>query len=159
MLKGVNDSLADARELVRLLKDIPSKINLIPFNPWPGAPFERSTNASIQAFGDYVNNAGFASPVRTPRGEDIMAACGQLKSDSVKQRASGPVGRRSGGPRRRGADGGGKGSRADALASVLGPHLQHSLWPNTPTLHSPPLDQFRLDRPPCSISSTRSGSI
>jgi len=88
MLKGVNDSLADARELVRLLKDIPSKINLIPFNPWPGAPFERSTNASIQAFGDYINNAGFASPVRTPRGEDIMAACGQLKSDSVKQRAS-----------------------------------------------------------------------
>ena len=66
----------------------PFWFNLIPFNPWPGAPFERSTNASIQAFGDYINNAGFASPVRTPRGEDIMAACGQLKSDSVKQRAS-----------------------------------------------------------------------
>jgi len=86
MLKGVNDSLADARELVRLLRGIPAKINLIPFNPWPGAPFERSTQASIQAFGDFINNAGYASPVRTPRGEDIMAACGQLKSDSVKQR-------------------------------------------------------------------------
>ena len=84
MLKDVNDSPADARALVRLLKDIPSKINLIPFNEWPGAPFERSTNKAIKIFGDIVNAAGFASPVRTPRGEDIMAACGQLKSDSVK---------------------------------------------------------------------------
>jgi 23S rRNA (adenine2503-C2)-methyltransferase len=87
MLKGVNDSLADARELVRLLRGIPSKINLIPFNPWPGAPFERSTDAAIQAFGDFINAAGYASPVRTPRGEDIMAACGQLKSASIRQRA------------------------------------------------------------------------
>lgn len=86
MLKDVNDSDADARELVRIIKGIPAKINLIPFNPWPGSPFERSTNKRIQAFGDIVNRAGYASPVRTPRGEDILAACGQLKSAS--QRAS-----------------------------------------------------------------------
>lgn len=84
MLKGVNDSLADARELVRLLQGIPSKINLIPFNPWPGAPFECSSHRSIKIFSDFINAAGYASPVRTPRGQDIMAACGQLKSDSVR---------------------------------------------------------------------------
>jgi 23S rRNA (adenine2503-C2)-methyltransferase len=88
MLKGVNDSPADARALVRLIKGIPAKVNLIPFNPWPGAPFERSTEEAIKAFSDIVFAAGYASPVRTPRGEDIMAACGQLKSDSVKQRRS-----------------------------------------------------------------------
>ncbi len=88
MLKGVNDSPADARALVRLLKGIPAKVNLIPFNPWPGAPFERSTPERIAAFSDVVFNAGYASPVRTPRGEDIMAACGQLKSASVKERRS-----------------------------------------------------------------------
>jgi len=80
MLKGVNDSLADAKELVRLLRGIPAKINLIPFNAWPGAPFECSSDEAIQKFGDYVNEKGYASPVRTPRGRDIMAACGQLKS-------------------------------------------------------------------------------
>jgi 23S rRNA (adenine2503-C2)-methyltransferase len=88
MLKGVNDSPAEAKELVRLLKNIPAKVNLIPFNPWPGAPFERSTDAAINAFAEIVFNAGYSAPVRTPRGEDIMAACGQLKSDSVKLRAS-----------------------------------------------------------------------
>jgi 23S rRNA (adenine2503-C2)-methyltransferase len=88
MLKDVNDSLADARALVRLLRGIPAKINLIPFNPWPGAPFERSTEAAIRAFGDFVNDAGYASPVRTPRGEDIMAACGQLRSDSRRLSAA-----------------------------------------------------------------------
>jgi 23S rRNA (adenine2503-C2)-methyltransferase len=88
MLKGVNDSPAEAKELVRLLGGIPAKVNLIPFNPWPGAPYERSTSAAIKVFSDIVNAAGYASPVRTPRGEDIMAACGQLKSDSVKQRKS-----------------------------------------------------------------------
>lgn len=88
MLKGVNDSLADAKELVRLLKGIPAKINLIPFNPWPGAPYECSDWAQIEKFADVVNRAGYASPVRSPRGRDIMAACGQLKSDSMKQRAS-----------------------------------------------------------------------
>jgi 23S rRNA (adenine2503-C2)-methyltransferase len=88
MLKGVNDSPAEARELVRLLRGIPAKVNLIPFNPWPGAPYERSTEAAIRVFGDIVNAAGYASPVRTPRGVDIMAACGQLKSDSVKLRRS-----------------------------------------------------------------------
>jgi 23S rRNA (adenine2503-C2)-methyltransferase len=88
MLKGVNDSLADARELVRLLRGIPAKINLIPFNPWPGAPYECSDWAQIEKFAEVVNRAGYASPVRTPRGRDIMAACGQLKSESVKQRAS-----------------------------------------------------------------------
>ncbi len=88
MLKGVNDSLADAKELVRLLSGIPAKINLIPFNPWPGAPYECSDWAQIERFAEVVNRAGYASPVRTPRGRDIYAACGQLKSASVKQRAS-----------------------------------------------------------------------
>ena len=84
MLKGINDSDADARALVKLLAGIPAKINLIPFNPWPGAPYECSDNARMQAFADIVNKAGYASPVRRPRGRDIMAACGQLKSASVK---------------------------------------------------------------------------
>ena len=88
MLKGINDSPADARALVKLLEGIPSKINLIPFNPWPGAPYERSTDRAIQVFGDIVNSAGYASPVRTTRGEDIMAACGQLKSASVRLSAA-----------------------------------------------------------------------
>jgi 23S rRNA (adenine2503-C2)-methyltransferase len=88
MLKGVNDSLAEARALVRLLAGIPAKINLIPFNPWPGAPYECSDWSQIEKFAEIVNKAGYASPVRTPRGRDIMAACGQLKSESVKERAS-----------------------------------------------------------------------
>jgi 23S rRNA (adenine2503-C2)-methyltransferase len=88
MLKDVNDTLADARELVRLLAGIPAKINLIPFNPWPGAPYECSDWGQIEKFAEIVNRAGYASPVRTPRGRDIMAACGQLKSESVKERAS-----------------------------------------------------------------------
>ncbi len=88
MLKGVNDSLADARELVRLISGIPAKVNLIPFNPWPGAPYECSDWEQIEAFADIVYRAGYASPVRTPRGRDIMAACGQLKSESQKQRAA-----------------------------------------------------------------------
>jgi 23S rRNA (adenine2503-C2)-methyltransferase len=86
MLKDVNDSPADARELVRLLRGIPAKVNLIPFNPWPGAPFECATDAAIKRFSDIVFDAGYASPVRTPRGQDIMAACGQLKSASVRTR-------------------------------------------------------------------------
>jgi 23S rRNA (adenine2503-C2)-methyltransferase len=88
MLKGVNDSLGDARALVKLLAGIPAKINLIPFNPWPGAPYECSDWEQIEKFAEIVNRAGYASPVRTPRGRDIMAACGQLKSESLKQRAS-----------------------------------------------------------------------
>ncbi len=84
MLKGVNDSLAEARALVKLLAGIPAKINLIPFNPWPGAPYECSDWEQIEKFAEVVNRAGYASPVRTPRGRDIMAACGQLKSASVK---------------------------------------------------------------------------
>ncbi|HVY99579.1 MAG TPA: 23S rRNA (adenine(2503)-C(2))-methyltransferase RlmN [Dongiaceae bacterium] len=88
MLKDVNDSPAEARALVKLIEGIPAKVNLIPFNPWPGAPFERSTDAAIARFSDIVFNAGYASPVRTPRGEDIMAACGQLKSESVRERKS-----------------------------------------------------------------------
>jgi 23S rRNA (adenine2503-C2)-methyltransferase len=87
MLKGVNDSPAEARELVRLLKGIPAKINLIPFNPWPGAPYECSDWETIERFSDIVFNAGYASPVRTPRGRDILAACGQLKSETEKLRA------------------------------------------------------------------------
>jgi len=73
---------------VRLLQGIPAKVNLIPFNAWPGAPYECSDDAAIAAFVEIVNNAGYSSPIRTPRGRDIMAACGQLKSASVKQRAS-----------------------------------------------------------------------
>ena len=84
MLKGVNDSDADAKRLVKLIAGIPAKINLIPFNPWPGSPYERSTKQRINSFADIVNKAGYASPVRSPRGEDIMAACGQLKSESAK---------------------------------------------------------------------------
>jgi 23S rRNA (adenine2503-C2)-methyltransferase len=88
MLKGVNDSLPEARALVRLLAGIPAKINLIPFNPWPGAPYECSDWEQIERFAEVVNKAGYASPVRTPRGRDIHAACGQLKSASVRLRAS-----------------------------------------------------------------------
>jgi 23S rRNA (adenine2503-C2)-methyltransferase len=88
MLRGVNDSPAEARALVKLLEGVPAKVNLIPFNPWPGAPFERSTDKAIATFSQIVFDAGYASPVRTPRGEDIMAACGQLKSASVRKRAS-----------------------------------------------------------------------
>ena len=87
MLKGVNDSPADAKALVRLLAGIPAKINLIPFNPWPGSKYECSDWETIERFADVVNKAGYASPVRTPRGRDILAACGQLKSESVKLRA------------------------------------------------------------------------
>ncbi|ACK51877.1 radical SAM enzyme, Cfr family [Methylocella silvestris BL2] len=87
MLKGINDSPSDARELVRLLKGIPAKINLIPFNPWPGTAYECSDDAVIEKFSDIVFNAGYASPVRTPRGRDILAACGQLKSETEKLRA------------------------------------------------------------------------
>ncbi len=86
MLKGVNDSLAEARDLVRLLKGIPAKINLIPFNPWPGSPYECSDWERIETFADVVNRAGYASPIRTPRGRDILAACGQLKSASERMR-------------------------------------------------------------------------
>ncbi len=84
MLKGVNDSDADARRLVKLIAGIPAKVNLIPFNEWPGAPYQRSDWDRIEAFADIIHKAGYASPIRTPRGEDIMAACGQLKSASVR---------------------------------------------------------------------------
>jgi 23S rRNA (adenine2503-C2)-methyltransferase len=84
MLKGVNDTPAEARALVRLLKGVPAKINLIPFNPWPGSPYECSDWETIERFSEIVFNAGFASPVRTPRGRDILAACGQLKSETAK---------------------------------------------------------------------------
>jgi 23S rRNA (adenine2503-C2)-methyltransferase len=87
MLKNINDTPEDARELVRLLKGIPAKINLIPFNPWPSAPYECSDWSTIEQFSDIVFNAGYASPVRTPRGRDIYAACGQLKSETEKLRA------------------------------------------------------------------------
>ena len=88
MLKDVNDSDADARRLIELIKGIPAKINLIPFNEWPGAPHQRSDRDRIQRFADILYKAGYASPIRTPRGEDIMAACGQLKSDTERARKS-----------------------------------------------------------------------
>jgi 23S rRNA (adenine2503-C2)-methyltransferase len=88
MLKGVNDSLAEARALVKLLAGIPSKINLIPFNAWPGAPYECSDWETIENFAAVLNKAGYSSPIRTPRGRDILAACGQLRSESKKRRAS-----------------------------------------------------------------------
>ncbi|MEX2276220.1 MAG: 23S rRNA (adenine(2503)-C(2))-methyltransferase RlmN [Cucumibacter sp.] len=84
MLKGINDTSADARELVRLLDGLPAKINLIPFNPWPNSPYECSDWAEIEKFADIVNLAGYASPVRTPRGRDISAACGQLRSETER---------------------------------------------------------------------------
>ena len=98
MLKDVNDSLGEAKALVRLLAGIPAKINLIPFNPWPGSPYECSDWEQIERFADIVNKAGYASPVRTPRGRDIMAACGQLKSESLKLRAKDRVGVRAATP-------------------------------------------------------------
>jgi 23S rRNA (adenine2503-C2)-methyltransferase len=82
MLKGLNDSAADARELIRLIAGIPAKVNLIPFNPWPGSPYETSTPSAIGRFSRIVMDAGFSSPVRTPRGRDILAACGQLRTES-----------------------------------------------------------------------------
>jgi 23S rRNA (adenine2503-C2)-methyltransferase len=88
MLKGVNDSPAEALALVKLLKGVPAKINLIPFNPWPGTEYECSDWATIEKFAAVLNKAGYASPIRTPRGRDILAACGQLKSESEKLRAS-----------------------------------------------------------------------
>lgn len=86
MLDGVNDSKEDAYRLIELLRGIPAKVNLIPFNEWPGAPYKRSSGNRIHAFSDIIFNAGYASPIRKPRGEDIMAACGQLKSATEKQR-------------------------------------------------------------------------
>src|SRR5207244_10718799 len=88
MLTGVNGSLDDAKLLVKLLKGIPAKINLIPFNPWPGTAFECSDWDQIEQFSEYIFNAGYSSPVRTPRGRDILAACGQLKSETEKLSAS-----------------------------------------------------------------------
>ena len=88
MLDGVNDTKEDAHRLVELICGIPAKINLIPFNEWPGAPYKRSSGNRIHAFADIIHDAGYASPIRTPRGEDIMAACGQLKSATEKQRKS-----------------------------------------------------------------------
>ena len=86
MLKGINDSTSDARALIKLMEGIPAKINLIPFNPWPGSPYECSEKNQIEEFAKIVLKAGYPSPVRTPRGDDILAACGQLKSASVKER-------------------------------------------------------------------------
>ena len=86
MLRDINDSDADARELVRLLAGIPAKINLIPFNPWPGTTYECSDWEQIEKFSEVIFNAGYASPIRTPRGRDILAACGQLKSESERMR-------------------------------------------------------------------------
>ena len=86
MLKGINDSASDARALIKLMEGIPAKINLIPFNPWPGSPYECSEKNQIEEFAKIVLKAGYPSPVRTPRGDDILAACGQLKSASVKER-------------------------------------------------------------------------
>ncbi|MGJ8587306.1 MAG: 23S rRNA (adenine(2503)-C(2))-methyltransferase RlmN [Yoonia sp.] len=88
MLDGVNDSDEDAHRLIKLIKGIPAKINLIPFNEWPGAPYKRSSNNRIRQFADIIYKAGYASPIRKPRGEDIMAACGQLKSETERARKS-----------------------------------------------------------------------
>ena len=88
MLKDINDTLPEARALVKLLAGVPAKINLIPFNPWPASPYECSDWGTIETFAEVLNRAGYASPIRTPRGRDILAACGQLRSESVKQRAS-----------------------------------------------------------------------
>jgi 23S rRNA (adenine2503-C2)-methyltransferase len=86
MLRGVNDSAAEARELVRLISGMPAKVNLIPFNPWPGSPYKTSTSEAIHRFAEILNDAGYASPIRRPRGRDILAACGQLKTESERRR-------------------------------------------------------------------------
>jgi 23S rRNA (adenine2503-C2)-methyltransferase len=91
MLRGINDSEADAHELVRLIRGLPAKVNLIPFNPWPGSSYEPSTGNALHRFARIVMDAGFASPIRTPRGQDILAACGQLKTASERKRAGGNV--------------------------------------------------------------------
>ena len=88
MLKGINDSISDAKALIKLMEGIPAKINLIPFNPWRGSPYERSEKSQIEKFAKIILKAGYPSPVRTPRGDDILAACGQLKSGSVKEKRS-----------------------------------------------------------------------
>ena len=88
MLKGVNDSPDEARALCKLISGIPAKVNLIPFNPWPGTDYVCSDWKAIETFAAILNRAGYASPIRTPRGRDILAACGQLKSESEKKRAS-----------------------------------------------------------------------
>jgi 23S rRNA (adenine2503-C2)-methyltransferase len=88
MLKGINDSAADARQLLKLVKGLPAKFNLIPFNPWPGVEFECSDARTIKAFSDTLQDAGFSAPIRKSRGADILAACGQLRSDSQRQRCS-----------------------------------------------------------------------
>ncbi len=90
MLKGINDTDADARELIRLIAGLPAKVNLIPFNPWPGSRYETSTPAAVSRFARIVNDAGISAPVRTPRGRDISAACGQLKTESRRERANAP---------------------------------------------------------------------
>jgi 23S rRNA (adenine2503-C2)-methyltransferase len=86
MLKGINDSAADARELIRLMKDMPAKFNLIPFNPWPGSIYECSDRKTMARFTNLLNDGGFSAPIRAPRGRDIMAACGQLRTDSIRER-------------------------------------------------------------------------
>ena len=108
MLKDVNDSIEDAKGLIKLLKGIPAKINLIPFNPWPGTNYQCSDWETIEKFADYINNAGYASPIRTPRGRDILAACGQLKSEIRAHEEDRPAGARGHDDRRarRGCDGG-----------------------------------------------------
>ena len=86
MLKGINDSISDAKKLCKLIAGIPAKVNLIPFNPWPGSIFQSSSKKAVNAFAEVVNNAGYSSPIRAPRGRDIMAACGQLKSKSKRKK-------------------------------------------------------------------------
>jgi 23S rRNA (adenine2503-C2)-methyltransferase len=88
MLKGINDSQADARALLKLIKGLPAKFNLIPFNPWPGSEFECSDMADVKRFSDTIQDAGYSAPIRMPRGRDILAACGQLRSDSKRERCS-----------------------------------------------------------------------
>ena len=88
MLRDINDSLDDAKRLVKLIKNIPAKINLIPFNPWPGSKYQTSEPKTVEIFSNFIKKAGYSSPVRRPRGVDIMAACGQLKSNSVKIKSS-----------------------------------------------------------------------
>jgi 23S rRNA (adenine2503-C2)-methyltransferase len=86
LLKGLNDSAADARALARLLADIPAKVNLIPFNEWPGAPYRASSPHTAKRFSEILNEAGLSAPIRVPRGRDILAACGQLKSESTREK-------------------------------------------------------------------------
>ena len=147
MLKGVNDSPAEAKALARLLEGVPAKINLIPFNPWPGSPYECSGWGAIERFAAILNRAGYASPIRTPRGRDILAACGQLKSESERVPRLDPARRRTGRRLRRLSRSTRSLARpvrhAQAMASRSRPRVSGRNSTNTTTASAPPTTGYQ----------------